>query len=93
MTAHVECTNCIASGESVFTGQLLRNADLMRFMIDHGVDPIAPEGFHLTDLEERVHSTDPFRADGEEITLTVDDLSVVEATRTDSARPDWRAQG
>jgi hypothetical protein len=95
VTAHFECTNCIASGENVFTGYLLGSTDLMRFMIDHGIDPVAPEAFHLTDLEEQVHSVDPFRgeftfrADGEAITLTVDDdLSVVEATRTDSAMPD-----
>jgi len=83
--SRVDCTNCIVGGESVFTGYLLGNTDLMAFMIEHGIDPIHPEAFHLTGFEETVHSVDPFeaeftfRADGDAITMTVDDdLDVVD---------------
>jgi hypothetical protein len=85
VTSRVDCTNCIVGGESVFTGYLLGNTDLMAFMIEHGIDPIHPEAFHLTGFEETVHSVDPFegeftfRVDGDAITLTVDDdLDVVD---------------
>lgn len=87
------CRNCIFEMTSIFTIQLLTCPELMAFMIDHDVDPIAPEGFHVTNLErEAVVSTEPFEArftfavDGDSITLTVDDdLSVVEATRHPAA--------
>lgn len=91
------CRNCIFEMTSIFTIQLLTCPELMSFMIDHDVDPIAPEGFHVANLErETVVSTDPFEArftfavDGDAITLTVDDeLSVVDvsdgpATETDA---------
>lgn len=87
ITSQFECRNCLVGAETVFAGYLLGDLDLMAFMIDHGIDPIHPEGFHLTASEE-VLSVDPFEArfmftaDDESITLTVDnDLSVVDATR------------
>lgn len=92
VTTHVECTNCIVEGESVFTGYLLAQPPLIAFMIEHGIDPVQPEAFHLTSAEEVVHSADPFeasfsfRADGETVTLTVDDsLEVVDVTRDGAA--------
>jgi hypothetical protein len=60
-------------------------------MLDHGIDPISPDAFHLT-AEETIHSTDPFEgsftfsADADAITLTVNDsLSVIEVTRHDAS--------
>lgn len=89
VSIHRACTNCIVEGESPFGQHLLANTDVMGFMIDHGIDPLAPRGFHLAAIEETVLSIDPFEArftftaDGDAITLTVDDaLSVVDVTRT-----------
>jgi len=88
VTTTISCTNCIFGGEYVFTAYLLGNTDLMGFLIDHGIDPIQPNAFHLTEFDEEVLSIDPFEArftftaDGESITLTVDeDLSVVDVIR------------
>lgn len=82
------CRNCIFAMTSIATIRLLASEELMAFMIDHDIDPMAPEGFHVSNLErEEVVSTTPFRArftfiaEGEAITLTVDDeLTVVDAT-------------
>jgi hypothetical protein len=89
VTTTISCTNCIFGGESIFTAYLLGNIDLMRFLIDHGIDPIQPNAFHLTEFDEEIHSVDPFEArftftaDGESIALHVDDdLDVVDVTRT-----------
>lgn len=88
VTIRVDCTNCIFEEESVFTKFLLADELLMRFMIDHGIDPLAPESFHIAALEETTVSTDPvelratFAVDGDALTLTVDDeLTVLEATQ------------
>jgi DNA-binding transcriptional ArsR family regulator len=89
VTVHRSCTNCILEWESPFGQHLLADTDVMGFMIDHGIDPLAPGGFHLAALDETILSTDPFEArftfttDGDAIALTVDDdLSVVDVTRT-----------
>lgn len=94
ITTIVSCTNCIFSGESVFTSYLLGNTDMMAFLIDHGIDPIRPNAFHLTEFDETVLSVDPFEAcftftgDEETLTLTVDeDLSVVDVTRSQTTDP------
>lgn len=86
---NVSCTNCIFGEVSPFTSRLLSNPDLMAFMLEHGIDPIAPEAFHLASVEEEIHSTDPldvcftFIAGGESLELTVgEDLTVVEKRRT-----------
>ena len=89
ITVLERCRNCIFSMTSIATVRLLCAPELMGFMIDHGVDPIAPEGFHVANLvDETVTATDPFaaeftfRADDETITLSVDgSLEVVEADR------------
>jgi hypothetical protein len=67
----------------------------MSFLIDHGIDPVQPEAFHLTAAEETVHSTDPFEASfaftagGETITLTVDDdFEVVDVSRREATPSD-----
>lgn len=87
------CRNCIFGMTSIFTVRLLASPELMAFMIDHGVDPMAPEAFHVTNLErEEVISTEPFAArftftaEGDAITLTVDDeLAVVDVTQEPAA--------
>ncbi|MFB6121220.1 MAG: hypothetical protein ABEJ68_08915 [Halobacteriaceae archaeon] len=88
VTMQTACTNCVFEEEAIFTKHLLADPDLMAFMLDHGVDPIAPEGFHVGALEEMILSADPFeaafsfRADSEVLTLTVgEDLSVTDVTR------------
>jgi hypothetical protein len=85
----VNCTNCTFRTRSPFPTHALAEPELMGFMIDHGVDPFSPDGFHLSACEEEIRSTDPlkarytFTANGDSLTLTVDgDLSVVETTRS-----------
>lgn len=82
------CTNCIYSVVSPFATYLLDTPELIGFIGDHGVDPLALAGFHLSRLDEEIRSTEPFEAtvtftaDGEALSLTVDDdLSVVDVTR------------
>lgn len=82
------CTNCIFRTRSPFPTQALANTDLMGFMIDHGIDPISPDGFHLAACEEEIRSADPprasftFTADGDSITLEVDeDFPTIDVTR------------
>ena len=83
-----QCTNCILEGAFPFGSHLLANQDVMKFLIEHGIDPIAPEAVHLSSFDETILSTDPFEArfafniDGDTLAVTVDDdLSVVEVTR------------
>lgn len=90
-TIQVHCNTCPVERTSVFSKHLLGTPALMGFMIEHGIDPIAPEGFHVTALEETILSPDPFRAeftftaDDDAITLTVtNDLSVVEVTHQEA---------
>lgn len=83
----VSCTNCILEQESVFSKHLLGEPPLIAFMIDHDVDPVSPQGFHLFNMEERIRSVDPFEgeftfmADDESITLTVTDGLAVSDVR------------
>jgi DNA-binding transcriptional ArsR family regulator len=88
ITVTSTCTHCIRDQRFVFSALLLANTDVMRFMIDHGLDPLVPRAFHHAAVEETVLSADPFEArftftaDGEALTLTVDDaLNVVEVAR------------
>lgn len=83
----VGCTNCTFTTRSPYPTHALGNIDLLAFMTTHGIDPFASNAFHLRACEEEILSTDPlearytFNADGDAITLTVDDdLSVVDAT-------------
>lgn len=94
VTVLERCRNCIFAMSSIATIRLLASPELMRFMIDHGVDPMAPEGFHVSNLErEVVDSRDPFEArftftaDDETITLTVDDDLEVTATSRQPSGP------
>lgn len=95
VTRTVRCTNCIFEEESIFTKHLLADTDLMAFMIEHGIDPLSPNAFHVVALDETIVSTDPFEArftftaDGDTLTLTVDDeFSVVDVDRGRAVRPE-----
>lgn len=84
----VDCSNCTFSTRSPYPTHALGTLDLMGFMTDHGLDPLAPNGFHLSACEEEVLSIDPlqarytFTAAEDSIALTVDDdLSVSAVTR------------
>lgn len=86
---HHNCTNCIYGVTSPVGTYLLDTTELIEFLLDHDVDPLALPGFHLSALTETVLSTDPFSArftftaGDDSITLTVDhDLSVVDVTRS-----------
>lgn len=92
VTLTVTCSNCILEQSSIATKHLLAHDAMMGFMIDNGIDPIAPEGFHLAAAREEILSTDPFAArytytaGSGSITLTVnEELSVQEVTREDRA--------
>ena len=95
VTVHRSCTNCIAEWESPVGQHLLARTGVMEFLIDHGIDPLAPGGAHLAAIEESVRSTDPFEGrftftlDGDALVLTVEgDLSVVDVTRRDATEPE-----
>jgi len=88
-TASAVCTDCIFEMEAPVAGHLSVHPETMAFMIDHGIDPVAPEGFlPFAAVDEEVRSRQPFEAqytftaDGERLTLTVDgDLVVGDVTR------------
>lgn len=91
VTTHYQCTNCIFDLESPFVTSLLTNLDLIEFMVERGVDPLAPNGFHLANLDERIISIDPFKAryrfvaDGDVLDMVVnDEFSVVDVTRSNA---------
>jgi len=79
----IRCTNCPFFQSGVFAVALVGNTALLDFLTDHGVNPIAPasERFNevVMDYEEEVHGTDPleatftFTADGDSLTLSVED--------------------
>jgi DNA-directed RNA polymerase subunit RPC12/RpoP len=88
-----ECDNCNYTTGGSAALALLTEDELLSFMTDQGLNPVAPESIHRvdrthTDYEEEVLSTDPlevgftFTVDGGRLTLRVDeDLEVVEASR------------
>lgn len=80
---HFRCTNCIYDRSGAYGVRLFLHTDLLAFLTDHGQDPFrrpadAAIG-ELMDYEEEIRSVDPFEArftftaDGDAITLTVDD--------------------
>lgn len=88
ITIDQECSNCVYAITSPFATHLLADPHLIAFMVDHEIDLLDANGFHLAALAEELVSTDPFEArftftaDGESLTLTVDDdLDVVDARR------------
>ncbi|MFB6253551.1 MAG: winged helix-turn-helix domain-containing protein [Halobacteriaceae archaeon] len=91
----INCTNCIATKKAPFVAMLMSHTDVMAFMIEHGIDPIAPNAFHLATSEETILSTDPFKGrfsfsiEDDVLTLVVDDsrsvIKSIRETRTPSA--------
>jgi hypothetical protein len=86
------CANCNYDPNSIAPGILLANTELLAFLTTRGINPFAPESLNRTSqaiaqYDEEVVSTEPFEArltftaDGDSITLTLDeDLSIVEVT-------------
>jgi DNA-binding transcriptional ArsR family regulator len=90
------CTNCVYSRRVFFGASLLSNTALQAFLTEHDRNLVAPEfdryASVMMDYEERILGTDPFEAtftftaDGDAITVTVDDdLDVVDVARRDAA--------
>lgn len=85
------CTNCVYSRRATFGAALLDSPALQSFLTDHGVNLVSPryEQFaaFVLDYDEDILAVEPFEAaftftaEGDALTLTVDDsLDVVEAT-------------
>ena len=87
------CPNCHYNPNSIAPGVLLANTELLAFLTARGINPFAPDSLNrasraLAQYDEEVVSVDPFEArltftaDGDSITLTLDDeLSVIDVTR------------
>ncbi|MFB6173369.1 MAG: ArsR/SmtB family transcription factor [Halobacteriales archaeon] len=85
---HVDCTNCIFDVGGTINIGLVANTDLLAFLTEHGLNPVAPEAVAAVNrvhdaFEEEVVSEEPFEArftfglEGDTLTLTVDeDLEV-----------------
>jgi hypothetical protein len=94
------CANCNYNPRSIAPGILLANTELLAFLTARGINPCAPESLNrasrvLAQYDEEVVSTDPFEArltftaDGDSITLWIDDdLSVTEVTTDSSDTPE-----
>lgn len=86
--ASAGCANCVFDMKAPVAGHLSVYPEVMALMIEHGIDPVAPEGiFPYAAVDETILSTDPFEAcyaytvDDDALTLTVDgDLSVINVT-------------
>ena len=84
--ASVTCTNCTFDIRSGIPGYLLTRPEVMAFLIDNEVDPIAAGDFHpYAAAKETILSHSPFEAqyiftvEEDTLTVTVDeDLSVVD---------------
>lgn len=83
------CTNCVFGQRVAFGLFLFDNTDLQAFLTGHGINLVTPEQYRyasvVMDYEEELLGMDPFEArftftaDGDAITLTVDeDFEVVE---------------
>jgi hypothetical protein len=87
------CTNCIYSTGCAAAWGALPSPELLTFLFDHDINPLAPVSAHRMDLvlneyDETIESTDPFRAtleftvDDDSLRLTVDrNLDVLEHAR------------
>jgi hypothetical protein len=89
------CTTCVYSRRAMFGLALQADTDLQAFLTAHGVNLVSPAferyASVVMDYEESVRSTDPFEAaftftaDGDAITLTVDDeFDVVDVSHHDA---------
>lgn len=88
------CTNCVFTSTITLGPVLLRHPPLRAFLIDHGLDPMAPRGDRFRQLlhgyEEEIVSADPFSArvtyflEDESFTVAVDaDLTITTVTGED----------
>ncbi|AUV82644.1 hypothetical protein C2R22_14170 [Salinigranum rubrum] len=90
-----DCPNCINDLRGPFVLKLVSHTELLAFLTAHGLNPVAPsrdsvaavDAVHM-DYEEEVCSREPFEArftfsaDGDTLSLTVDDdLQVVDVER------------
>jgi hypothetical protein len=87
------CTNCIYSTGCAAAWGTLPSPELLTFLFDHDINPLAPVSAHrldtvLNEYDETVRSQDPLRAefeftvDDDSLQLTVDrNLGVLDATR------------
>lgn len=91
-----ECTNCIFNMSGPFSNKLTGSTELIDFLSDHGINPVAPSperaGSVVLDYNETVVSTAPFEGrftftlEGDAIHLAVDDdLEVIAANRDESS--------
>lgn len=88
--AEAVCRDCIFEMAAPVAGHLAVHPEVMAFMVDHGIDPVAPEGvLPFAAVDERVTSHQPFEAQytyavaDETVSLTVDDeLTILEVTRS-----------
>jgi len=86
--ASATCTNCPFDLQVGLAAYLVTSTEVMAFLLDHGIDPIAPGDFHpYAAVEETVISHEPFESRyaftvaGDTLTVTVDgDLSVVDVS-------------
>lgn len=98
ITHDTTCDNCQYRQTGPFPIALNADTDLLAFVTSHGYNPVRPsvEALReLSDYEEELLSTEPFKAQftwtlGEDtLTLTVDDeLNVVEAIEQRGSAPD-----
>jgi len=87
VSVEADCTNCPFTTRSPYPTYALGTVELTAFMTAHGIDPFVSDAFHLRNCTEELRSTEPLRArytftaDGDTLTLTVDEsLDVVEVT-------------
>lgn len=88
-TASASCGNCIFEMTSAVPGHLGASSELLAFLVDHDIDPLALEDFHpYAAVDETIHSHQPFEAsytftvDEEALTLRVGpDLETLDAGR------------
>jgi hypothetical protein len=91
--ASTDCTNCIFEGGGAAALGLLSETELLTFLTDHGLNPIAPESIRVLngvhgDYDEEILQHDPLRARftfhivDDSLSVTVDDaLAVVDSDR------------
>lgn len=76
-TFEARCSNCVYEIETVFGVYLLAQPELRRFLIEQGLNPVAPTSHRFWEMfqyEEDIQATDPFDA---KFTFTVDDEALV----------------
>lgn len=88
----IRCSNCVYDLETALGVYVLTDPAIRRFMLDHGLDPVAPTSHRFWEAfqyDESLKSVAPVEADltftiaGDALTVTVDaDLAVTQVTET-----------